>query len=508
MVILDGWGFSKQRVGNAIQQAQTPTMDLINRTYPSTLLQASGLAVGLGYGELGNSEVGHLNIGAGRIVQQYLSQIDNAIKDHTLERNQQLLSFLTQLQQSGGTLHLAGLLTSGTVHAAFRHIVALLDILKDKHIPVMLHLFLDGKDSGLQEGSELLRKIEHEMQSRSCGTITSIVGRHFAMDRDNNWDRTQKAYDLIATGQGIRTARIIDTLQQYYQQGFNDENMEPIVLDTYSGMHPGDGLFFFNFREDAIRQLAHAFVDQQFMKFSRHDRPDVHVAAMTEYFEDPRLVSLFPLPVIQHGLAETISNSGKRQFHITETEKYAHVTYFFNGLHTEPFPGETDVLVESHKDHRAHPEMRTQAIADRVIAELQSGTWDFIVVNFPNADIIAHYGDFAVTVQSIEATDSALSRVLPVVQSTHAAMIICADHGNAEGLVYRSTGEAETKHNDSPVPCYLVADEYLAGGPYQGVEHTEVNGVLADIAPTVLELMNIAQPDEMTGHSLLSLFKK
>ncbi len=508
LAILDGWGRSKNKLGNAFIQANTPVLDAIDQRYKATLLQASGLAVGLTFGEVGNSEVGHLNIGAGRIVQQYLSRINRAIDDKTFFQNPALIASFDHITTTGGRLHLIGLLSSGTVHASFDHLVALLDLASQHGVSPILHLFFDGKDAGMQDGAELYQKLQTEIVRRSAQAVcATVIGRKHAMDRDNNWQWTQETYDLIVSAKGEVVDDISVAVHWQYANGLNDQTITPLVLASakYDGMHDNDAVFFFNFREDAIRQLSLAFIQSDFDRFPRKEWKDLFIGTMTEYFKDHSQNIAFMPPLITDGLAETLSKNDKKQFHITETEKYAHVTYFFNGLRDDSYPGEDDALIESYKDHEKNPQMRSQEIADRVIEELQKNIYDFVVLNFPNADIIAHTGNFQATKESIEVLDRAIGTLQTAIVGIGGILIITGDHGNAESLITGGSGERETKHNDSPVPFYIVADDFVRGA--SGTLNLEIGGILADVAPTILALMNITQPPEMTGGSLLTILE-
>ncbi len=505
LAILDGWGMSKNKVGNAFFQAQTPNLDAIAQQYRSALLQASGLAVGLTFGEPGNSEVGHLNMGAGRIVQQYLSRIDNAIEDKSFFNLDAIRGPFEHVKENASTVHFIGLLTSGTVHASLHHLFALLDLSREENVTPVLHLFLDGKDSGLQEGVKLLDKLnQYAIERKIAIKVATLIGRKKAMDRDNNWQLTEEAYKLIALGEGEAVPSFDAAIRGYYEQGKTDQDMPPLKDQRvgYGGIAENDAMIFFNFREDAIRQLARAFLESNFDKFATKKINNLWISTMSEYLKltDARIA--FLPPVIVNGLTEVLSAHGKRQFHITETEKYAHVTYFFNGLRSDPFPGEDDALIESYKEHEQHPEMRTQEITDRVVEELKKNIYDFIVLNFPNADVIAHTGNLKATIESISTVDRMIGVLQQEVVAMNGILIITGDHGNAEALIYGGTGERETKHNDSPVPFSIIAAEYRRPDN-EDSPNLEIAGVISDVSPTILELLGIPKPDEMSAQSLL-----
>ncbi len=510
LAILDGWGFGKKEVGNPIKQADTPVMDGIAREYPMALLQASGQAVGMTWGESGNSEVGHLGIGAGRIVEQYFSRISRSISDKTFFSNPALVGAYNHAQKNKSKVHLIGLLTSGTVHSALTLIPALLDLaVQNNCSETYLHLFSDGKDSGLQEGVKLLESVRDEIRNRNCGKLATVIGRNFAMDRDNNWELTQKTYELIAKGTGEKSPDILGTIEEHYRQGQNDSSMPPIVAEEsgFSGIADNDSLIFFNFREDSMRQILKPFAEPGFSLFPRPDLKGLYICTMTQYLENPAVVVAFMPPDVENSLAAVLSVNGKRQLHIAETEKYAHITYFFNGLTTRAYDGETDIFIESLKDHNNDPAMKSQEIAARVAEEINRDFYEFIVLNLANPDVLAHTGDFSATVKGIEAVDKAIGLIKDAVFKKGGILMVTADHGNAERMVYKTTGEAETRHGDNPVPFHLVGQQYqIKKTPETAARETgEVAGILADVAPTILELMGIPQPAEMTGKGLLSI---
>lgn len=514
LVILDGWGFSTKTVGNPIKQAHTPTIDNINKHYPMVLLQASGLAVGMAWGESGNSEVGHLTIGTGQFVEQYYSRINRAIADKTFLANPALNGAFNHAARNNSRVHLIGLLTSGTVHAAFSHIVGLLEMaVQNNQSEIYIHLFLDGRDSGLQEGVDLLSKLEVAIQKHGYGKITSVIGREFGMDRDNNWDKTQRAFNLIVKAEAEKSDNLTAAISNYYQQGVTDSIMPPIT-DTafnYNGLKDGDALIFFNFREDSMRQILRSFIEPDFNLFPRANVANLYIATMTQYLEPqantPSPAVAFLLPQIKNGLAEYLSTSGKTQLHIAETEKYAHVTYFFNGLKNTAYQGETDIFVDSIKNIQENPQMSAPEITAKVLEALDQDLYDFIILNFANTDLLAHTGDYEAVVKGVEAVDQSLELIKARILGRNGVMIVTADHGNAESLVYRASGEAETKHDDSPVFCYLVGNGYESQKSEQKMidETASINGILSDVAPTILELMGLPQPPEMNGQSLLPL---
>lgn len=510
LLILDGWGYSKEKHGNAISNAQTPNLNKIQSNYPSLLLQASGKAAGMSWGEPGNSEVGHLTIGAGRVIFQYLSRINKAISDGSFFKNDVLSKAVGHVKANDSTLHLAGLLSSGSVHSYLGHLFALIDLASKNQIrKVKLHIFTDGKDSGLKEGAILIKKVQDYLAKAGIGGIATIIGRDFALDRSKNWDYTNRTYDLMVRGAGETSEDPLRKLDELYEQGLTDSKIPPLVLDKQGMVQENDALIFFNYREDSMRQISRSFIESEFDIFPIKPFQNLFVAGMTPYLEDPRLNAAFSIPEIKNGLAETLSLNGKTQFHIAETEKYAHATYFFNCLHNDPFNGETDLFIDSLKDHLEDPAKQAPAITDKVVEHIKADQYDFYVINFANADILSHMGNFEASIKGVEAIDGQIGRLRDAILEKDGTMLITADHGNAESLLYQLTGERETKHNDNPIPFYLISKQFEGVRSDENVSQTmyQANGLLADVAPTVLALLGIQKPDEMTGESLLDNFR-
>lgn len=509
LTILDGWGYSKQKHGNAILNAKTPSIDFIQKNYPSLLLQASGKAAGMTWGETGNSEVGHLTLGAGRIIFQYLSRITKDISNGEFFKNEILKKAVGHVKSNGSTLHLAGLLTSGSVHAHLDILFALIDLsVKNEVKDLKIHIFTDGKDSGLKESPAMINKLQDHITKAGLGSIATIIGRDFAMDRDKNWTYTQKAYDLMVNGVGEKVSEATKKIEEIYGLGVTDSKLPPMVTDEQGLIKENDAIIFFNFREDSMRQLTRSFTDKDFEFFPIKQFENVFVVTMTQYLSDSPNVA-FPVPQIKNGLAEVLGNNKKTQFHIAETEKYAHATYFFNCLRNEPYDGETDIFIESNKDNLKNPEMKASEITERVIKSLDENPYDFYILNLANTDVLSHSGNFDATVQGAETVDSAVGRLLKTTIEKDGIMIVTADHGNAESMLYRSSGESETKHDDNPVPFYLIGKEFEHPRSNDDIESTMTNssGLLTDVAPTILELMGVEKPAEMTGESLLKLIK-
>ena len=502
LIVIDGFGYSKQKIGNAAAMAKTPNLDFFKENFPHTLLQASGTAVGLEWGEPGNSEVGHLALGAGRIFRNYLPIINSSIADGSFFSKQALLDAAKNVKQKNSKFHILGLLTSGSVHAHFKHLLALVDFAKKNKIAnVYLHLFTDGKDSGTRESSVLIKKLQKEIEGTDI-KIASLMGRDFAMNRANDWQKTKQAYELVVNGQGNQTENFQEALENYHQSGITDESIPPAVLagSALPLISEGDSLVFFNFREDSIRQLVRAFAEENFLFFEKQPLGGLFIATFTKYLDSPRIHHLFEPIKMENSLAEWLSLKGKTQLHIAESEKYAHVTIFFNGLENKVYDGETDLFIESPKNLADFPQMKSKEIAEKVVEELKRQHYDFVLANFANADMLAHLGNIDLVVKGIEKIDEALGLIYEEVKKQDGVLIITSDHGNAESLVYSVTGERETKHNLNPVPFYLISDKFQGPSLY----NEAISGILPDVAPTILEIMELPTPAEMDGRSLIS----
>jgi len=505
LTILDGWGYSQNVNGNAIASAGTPVLDEISQNYPSMLLQASGPAIGMTFGESGNSEVGHLTLGAGRIIFQYLTRINKAINTGEFFKNPALEEAAQHVQKNNSTLHIAGLLTSGAVHAHFGHLVALVKFAKDNNLNYRLHLFTDGRDSGLKEAAEILKKLSGQIGG--LDNLGTIIGRDYSMNRNNNWDKTEVAYNLLTQSKGETQEDVFKTLEEYYGQNLVDGAIPPTIFKSDSFIKAGDAIVFSNFREDSMRQITQAFTEKEFDKFPRALPDDLYVATMTQYMESPLIHPLFMPPVVNNCLSEVLSANGKKHLHIAETEKYAHVTFFFNGLHNKPYQGETDFFIDSLENPIDHPEMRARDIAEKLISELDRGEYDVYVINIANGDMLAHLGNLEASIKGVRVADEVVGLIKEKVLEKDGIMLITSDHGNVESLIDKNTGAQETKHNDNPVPVHVVAREYERPRTSEEIAHSraDANGLLADVAPTILELLKIEVPVEMTGTSLLHL---
>ncbi len=503
LMILDGWGVRDNPRDNAIARAKTPVMDRLSAEYPSTELDASGMAVGLPEGQMGNSEVGHLNIGAGRVVYQDLTRISKAIVDGSFFSNPVLLQCMEKTRAAGGRLHLAGLLSDGGVHSHNTHLYALLKLARKAGLnDVFVHCFLDGRDTPPQSASGYLSALEAEMAQIGTGRIASIMGRYYAMDRDNRWERVEKAYGAMVLGEGNNFQSARAAIESSYGAGVGDEFVVPSVM--VSGDCPvgtvrnGDGFVFFNFRSDRAREITRAFTQGDFGGFERRTCPKLSsYVCMTAYDETFDLPVAFGPEELRNLLGGVVASAGLRQLRIAETEKYAHVTFFFNGGSEVPFPGEDRVLVPSPKDVATYdlkPEMSAYQVAELLLGKIDEDIYDLVIVNFANADMVGHTGELDAATRAIEAVDTCVGRVVDKALSRGGAVLVTADHGNAEMMMDES-GMPHTAHTCNPVPFILV-DEARRNVRLRA-------GILADIAPTVLQLFGISQPGDMTGKSLL-----
>jgi 2,3-bisphosphoglycerate-independent phosphoglycerate mutase len=497
LVILDGWGWREADADNAIRQARTPAFDRLWNGGPHAFLRTSGADVGLPDGQMGNSEVGHLNIGAGRVVMQELPRIATAIADGSLGSAPAFTSLVEKLRASGGTCHLLGLVSPGGVHAHQDHAAALATLLARAGIPVALHAFTDGRDTAPRSGAADLADLAKALPEGA--RIATVCGRYFAMDRDNRWDRVARAYGVLTDARGERFADPAAAMREAYAKDVTDEFVPPAAIGDYAGMRDGDGLLCFNFRADRVRELLSALLEPDFAGFPR--ARVLHFAAatgMTPYSRDldRRLETIFPSHSMDNILGHVVAASGRTQLRMAETEKYPHVTYFLNGGEETPYAGEDRVMVPSPKvaTYDLQPEMSAPELTDKAVAAIGSGRYDLIVLNFANADMVGHTGSLAAATRAVEAVDAGLGRIAAAVQAQGGALLVTADHGNAELMRDPATGGPHTAHTTNPVPVMLQ------GGPAGG---RLADGRLADLAPTLLQLMHLDQPAEMTGESLL-----
>lgn len=501
LIILDGWGIREMAEGNAVVLGNTPNYDRWNRELERTVLDASGEAVGLPEGQMGNSEVGHLNLGAGRIVYQDLTRIDLAIRDQSFFDNQVLLDAINGVKARGGKLHLIGLFGEGGVHSQSRHLYALLAAAKHQGVEPIIHIITDGRDTPPESAMGFAKKLETYLADHP-GVVASVCGRYYTMDRDKRWPRTEKGYRVITQHQGEegRTADSLSAaLQAAYAAGVTDEFVLPVAInvgDKNVKVEPGDCLLFYNFRADRMRQLVTAFFKPDFDGFARDFINDLHLVTMTQYADDLPTAVLFPDVELVNPLAEVLSKAGLHQFHAAETEKYAHVTYFFNGGKEKQFAGEERHLEPSPKvpTYDQQPEMSARPLTAALLQRLQEHNDDFILVNFANPDMVGHTGVLAAAIKAVETVDECAGRLVAAINAKGGIALVTADHGNCERMINLETGEPHTYHTTQPVALFVIGDGYRNLRP---------RGILADVAPTVLDLLGIEQPAEMTGRSLL-----
>lgn len=496
LMILDGWGWREQSENNAIRLAKTPNFDRFWASCPHAFLRTSGLDVGLPEGQMGNSEVGHLNLGAGRVVMQDLPRINQAIADGSIEAALADSGLIAALKASGGACHLLGLVSPGGVHAHQDHAVALAHILAKQGIPVQVHIFTDGRDTPPQSAAEYVKAFAAALPPGA--TIASVCGRYYAMDRDNRWERVERAWRAMVLGEGEAFATADAAIAAAYAGKVNDEFILPAVIGGYAGMKDGDGLLSFNFRSDRIREILNAVLELDFTGFERPRRPQlVKAVSMTSYSAelDKIMPALFPPQTLANGLGETVAKAGRTQIRMAETEKYPHVTYFFNGGEETPYAGEERAMVPSPKvaTYDLQPEMSAPELTARAVEAINSGRYDLVVLNFANPDMVGHTGVLAAAIKAVETVDAGLGAIAEAVQRQGGALLVTADHGNAELMVDPQTGKPHTAHTTNVVPLVLI------GGQAKAL----ADGRLADISPTLLALMGMAQPEEMTGQSLL-----
>ncbi|OGY27135.1 MAG: phosphoglycerate mutase (2,3-diphosphoglycerate-independent) [Candidatus Woykebacteria bacterium RBG_16_43_9] len=505
LIILDGWGVAPESDGNAISLAHKPFWDRISVAYPHTTLLASGEEVGLPKGEAGNSEVGHLNIGAGMIVYQELPRVNMAISDGSFLNNKALLTAAGNVKRNKTNFHLIGLVGRGSVHSSLEHLYALLWFAKSQGVrQVYLHLFTDGRDSPPTSGLGIIKDIVDKCAKIGIGKIATICGRYYAMDRDKRWDRTERCYQLLVEGKGSQIEDPTQEISELYKKEITDEFIEPLVISENGGIHPiknADTVVFFNFRSDRARQLTEAFVDPTFSEFpDRKFLKTLTFITMTQYERNLPVMTAFPPPIIDYPLAAVLSMNDLKQLHIGETEKYAHVTYFLNGGREDPYPGEDRVHIPSPKvaTYDKKPDMSATEITNYVCSKLEQKIYDVFIINFANADMVAHTGALEATIKAVETLDVCLERITKAVLNLNGVVVVTADHGNAETMIDIRTGGPDTEHNSSPVPLILVSDVFKTR---QDLKLPV--GVLADVTPTTLSLLGITVPGSMTGRNLL-----
>jgi 2,3-bisphosphoglycerate-independent phosphoglycerate mutase len=501
LIIMDGLGINPRPDKNAVYSANTPVMDRLLDTRPNSMLSASGEDVGLMPGQMGDSNVGHLNMGAGRIVYQYMLRIRNAVSDGSFFTNPVLVDIMKKAASNHKKLHLLGLVSPGGVHSHSDQLVALLRLAKQIGCPeVLVHAFTDGRDVSPSSGKDIIAGLEATMEELSVGKIATLSGRYYAMDRDKRWERTKKAFDAMVYGQGLKASSGEEAVRMAYQRGESDEFILPTVIEKDGRpvglIESGDCVLFFNFRADRARQLTSAFIQPDFKGFEMIDgRIQTHFTTMTNYDEDFQVPYAFLPQELNNTLGEIISKRGLKQFRVAETEKYAHVTFFFNGGIEEVFEGEERLLIPSPKvaTYDLQPEMSAYPVCDAVVEAIGQGRYDLYIINFANCDMVGHTGIFDAAVKAVETVDTCIGRIIDAAVKQNGEVLVTADHGNAEQMVDYETGEEHTFHTSNPVPFIYVGSKDVK----------LKNGRLADVAPTILALMGIPQPAEMTGESLL-----
>ena len=505
LIVMDGWGINPRKDHNAIALANTPFFDSVWNNWPSAIVDACGEAVGLPAGQMGNSEVGHMNLGAGRIVPQDLTYINHLVAEGEFEQNPALVAAIDHALQHNTSLHLIGLLSDGGVHSHQEHLYAILRLAKSKGLTrVFIHALLDGRDTPPRSGAGYLSQLEHQIQRIGCGKIAVVSGRYYSMDRDKRWERTKLGYAAHVYGQGHTAKTSAEAIETSYAAGLGDEFVVPVVLVDNQGqpvarIQDNDAVIFFNFRADRARQLTLALTEPDFNNFEfEQGRPQgLKLTTFMQYYDGQKADYAFVVPEPSNGLGEILANLGKKQFHCAETEKYAHVTYFFNGGREEPFPGEERVLVQSPKvaTYDLQPTMSAAGVAETAIKAVKSGQYEFILVNFANPDMVGHTGFLDKAMIAVETVDACVKQVVEATVSMGGVALLTADHGNSDQMLDYDTGKPHTAHTTNMVPLVYVAGQKPAW--------RLANGILGNIAPTILELLGIPQPPEMTCKSLI-----
>ena len=513
LMILDGLGLAPASRGNAFFLASMPFLNKLIGLYPSFSLRTSGEAVGLTYNEPGNSEVGHLNLGAGKIVWQNLPRINRSIAGGDFFKNPVLLETIAEAKKRKSKLHLLGLVSDGNVHSSLDHLFALLEFLaQEKQEEVYLHLFLDGRDTVYNAGFGFIEKVLEKTKKLGIGEIASLSGRFYAMDRDNQWERVKKAYQAMTKGEGQKFSDPLSAIKSSYEKRVYDEEFEPVVISRdgkpVSLISENDLIIFFNFRPDRARQITHAFLDDDFKGWGREKLKNLYFVTMTLYEKDLKTKVVFPEETVEYPLARVISEAGFEQLHIAETQKYPHVTYFFNGGREEPFPGETRVLIPSLAiaSFAEKPEMSAKGVSEGIANALNEEKYSFMIVNFANPDMVAHTGDLKATIKCLEFLDGLLSELIPLALAKNWTTLILADHGNAEELINLQTGEIDKEHSTNPVPLIVVSKEKEGQSMVSNLEslaNLTPTGILADVSPTILKIMGLPKPKEMEGIPLI-----
>ncbi len=499
LFILDGWGYREDTTNNAIAAANTPVLDNLTKTYASTLISGSGMDVGLPDGQMGNSEVGHVNLGAGRVVYQDFTKITKAIEDGLFESNEAITQAIESAVKTDKAVHILGLLSDGGVHSHQDHMFAAVKLACEKGAKaVYLHGFLDGRDTPPQSASNFVQQADEVCQSYKNASVATLVGRYYAMDRDNRWDRVEKAYNMLVNAKSefkYETAQ--EAIQSSYEREQSDEFVLPTVIADYPGIQDGDTVLFMNFRADRARELSHALITENFSGFERKSNPDINFVMLTEFESTLKAPIAFPTESLKNVMGEWLSKHNKTQLRISETEKFAHVTFFYSGGKEDEYQGEKRVLIPSPDvaTYDLQPEMNSEKLTDAIIEAIESKEYDVIICNFPNGDMVGHTGNFDAAVKACEAVDGCIGRIIEALKRNDSECLITADHGNAEKMKDIDTGVAHTAHTSEPVPfIYFGRDANVRQG-----------GTLSDVAPTMLHLMGMEQPEEMTGKPIVTL---
>lgn len=498
LLILDGWGLAENGPYNATYQAKTPNLDKLYKTCKHSKLIASGRDVGLPTGYMGNSEVGHLNIGAGRIVYQDMTRIDVSLEDNSFQKNIELNKIISKTKKNNSVLHLLGLLSDGGVHSHINHLLAICDIANQNNITTRIHCILDGRDTPPTSGIDYLKKLEEHIKNLPNVEIATVIGRFYAMDRDKRWDRVEQAWKLFCDNIGEKSNNLSESLKKSYEKNITDEFVKPIVHNVKNNsIKDNDTLLLFNFRADRMREITSAFLYEDFKDFKKSWHPKLaHIVSMTPYDATFDMPVLFPKESIHMGLGEYLSNQNIHQLRLAETEKYAHVTYFFNGGIEEPFKNEDRLLIPSPRDVATYdlkPAMSAREVTEKFVNNFENGNYDFVVVNLANGDMVGHTGILSAAIEACSVVDECIGKIMEAIKNKNGCMLIIADHGNCE-IMQSDTGQAHTSHTTNPVPCILFDST-----------NRNINlkdGRLCDVAPTILELMGITKPKEMTGQSL------
>ncbi|MFC1687455.1 2,3-bisphosphoglycerate-independent phosphoglycerate mutase [Patescibacteria group bacterium] len=518
LAILDGWGIAPPSENNAITSASTPTIDGFLESFPTMAVQASGESVGLSWGEMGNSEVGHLNLGAGKIVYQSLPRISKSISDGSFFKNEAFQEAIKHVKKNKSALHLTGLSSTGGVHSTLEHLFALLELAKKEKVKkVYIHAILDGRDSPRDSGKAFMGKLNEKIKELGVGEIASVSGRYYAMDRDNRWDRIEQAYNAMTEGKADRYANsVMEAIDESYAKANYDEEFVPTVIQKdgkpVATINDTDAVIFHNFRPDRARQLTKAFALPGFRKFDRDKTlSDLLFITMTQYDKDLPVKEAFPPEIIKTPIAKVIADAGLSQLHIAETEKYAHVTYFFNGGREDPFPKQDNVLIPSPKvsTYSQKPEMSARKLTDRLLKEIKKEKYHFIVINYANADMVGHTGKLKKTISAVQMVDECIALIMKEILPLGGTLFITADHGNAESMVNLQTSQMDKEHSVNPVPLYVISEQLRGSTPYKDmVQNNDLSllppvGILSDVTVTIIETMGLKTPEEMSGRNLL-----